>query len=259
MMMQALESSNITRLRTAAGIAAVLASLMAIKMIAGMTRYPANNDFHNGEISGPVLALELARNAEDLRDVLQTEHPGEALKQPRDIESLTAYRAVSALETNTIQDCGFIPLYSLFLAAMIGVFTSHAAKSRTRLAAWLLIAAVAALDYAENIGIFRAIAASSLSDEAAHAIRYPSLAKWALLGVTLLVLGGAMILSPVAAMWESARKLLGMLFALTGLMLLMATLCPMWFSWATQLFALLVILSACGLLAPFFRVIIHRS
>jgi len=221
-------------------------------MIAEMTSYPAKQKFHSGEIVSPVLALELARDAADLQEVFQTEHPKEA-DAIRGPESLNAYRAVSALERDTVDDCGFIPLYSLFLFSMAVLFTSDTVKRRTRLLAGLLIAAVAVLDYFENVGIFKAINAQTVTTELAHAIRYPSLGKWTLLGITLLFLGGIIFVSQVEVFWDWTRKLLGIAFVITGLMLLIGTTCPMWFASANILFSVLLIVSACGLLTPFLK------
>jgi hypothetical protein len=246
--------STESRLRATAGITAVLSSLVAIFMLAGLAGYPAKEKFHDGEIVSPVLALELARNTDDLKEVLQTDHPKDAVTGGTAPESFRPYRAVSALKVNTIEDCGFIPLYSLFLLSMVNLFSSSLAKSKIRIAAGLLIAAVAAFDYAENVGIFKALAASVLSNDLAYAIRYPSLAKWALLGTTLVVLGGVTIMSQTPVLWEWVRKLLGAAFVLTGIMLLVATSCPMWFGYANLLFSALVFISAVGLLATFFRV-----
>lgn len=239
-------------LRAVTGVTAVLTALMGIIMLAGMVRYPDKGKFHDNEISSPVLAMELARNRTDLEEVLQTQHPHQAAI--KDSDSLNAYRAVSALYANTIEDCGFIPLYSLFLLPMILLFTGTSAKNKIRVAARILIGAVAVLDYAENYGIFKTLHASIVTDELAHAIRYPSLGKWALLGVTLLVLGSVMVTSHKDVLSESVRTVLGIGFAITGVLLLMGMLCPMWIGNANLLFSLLIIASATGLLAPFFRI-----
>lgn len=239
------------RLRAVAGLTAALTILMALIMLAGMVGYPAREKFHDN-IQSPVLALELARNKDDLQQVFQTADPKDAPGEVNGADALNAYRAVSALKGDTIEDCGFIPLYSSFLFAIIVLFSSDSVKKRLRIGPGLLIVAVAALDYAENLGIFRAIAAPAVTDHLAHAIRYPSLAKWALLGVALVVLGGLMMISKVDVFPKGMRKLLGAAFILTGVMLAGGTACPVWIGYANQVFALLVIVSAIGLLWPFF-------
>lgn len=271
-------------LRPAIAILALLAVVMVVIMAVGLKRYPKmSSAFHDGQIKSPVLATELAGNGKYLKEVFQqTENPARSLNDARDPEveksanSPTASEAettrwnqaaaVSALRTNTWQDCVFIPLYSGLLLCLALLFAADPGNDPLErrqpspaIRKWLgrigvaLAVATALLDYAENYGILRATTASAITGELAQRISLPSLAKWSSLGVDLVLLGVLIWLTQLANFRGWVRRLLGAGFAITGVGLVVATQRLPLFAVATPSFAGLILISAAGLSGPFFR------
>jgi hypothetical protein len=136
----------------------------------------------------PILQIELPRDEADLRAVLST---GDLAANVRD-----------ARAGNRIDSSLFIPAYASLLAA-IGVLLRRHSAARLRaivLAALLMVPLIAVCDWVENEGISQTLDHFERSG-APHAgdaarIAYPSLAKWLLLSIVLLVFGIAAIVQP---------------------------------------------------------------
>lgn len=241
-------------LRVSIAILALLAAVMVMIMAWGLGRYqPKPESFHHGKIKSPVLALELARDRNDLIEVLQTTNPALTLSWPNGCGFEIQRGPVCALRINAVQDCVFIPLYAGFLLCMALLFSKSPRRPWLGLAGAALAVAVALFDYAENRGIFRALRANSITDQTAQAISSPSRAKWTLLGLNLLFIGVVICISRLPDFRAWVRWLLGISYGIVGLMLLAATECLPVFAMAMPLFGLLVFISAGGLLGPFFR------
>jgi hypothetical protein len=132
-------------------------------------------------LGGPVVQLELVRSAKDIDDILATGN----------IEAnVTDARLGNACDTYL-----FIPGYTALLLVLALLISRGAGAWGARLF-WLAavaIIATAACDWAENAGIDRAldhIAASHHAEPGdANRISRPSIVKWSLSSVILLVLG----------------------------------------------------------------------
>jgi hypothetical protein len=186
-------------LRVVIAILALLAVVMVTVMARDLGRYqPRPETFHDGEIKSPVLAVELARNRDDLVEVLQTTNPVLTLAWPNGCGFEIQRGPVCALRINTTQDCVFIPLYAGFLLCMALLFSRTPRRGWLGMAGAALAVTVALFDYAENRGIFKALGTDALTDQTALAISNPSRAKWILLGVTLLFIGLLICISRLA-------------------------------------------------------------
>ena len=170
---------SLSRARLAAGLLAVAMTVLGFFMTVDLNgKYKCEHDFHHG-IGSPVLAVELASNASELKGPIVP--ACENLPKPR---SEAQDKAKFALVRNTSADCFFIPLYTLFVWCFGYLFAIRADGSRMwqrHLLAGLTIATAAA-DYLENIGIFRALS-GGISDQGAQWICWPSRVKWTLLGL----------------------------------------------------------------------------
>jgi hypothetical protein len=228
---------------------------MVMIMAWGLGRYqPKPESFHHGQIKSPVLALELASDRNDLIEVLQTTNPALTLSWPNGCGFEIQRGPVCALRINTFQDCVFIPLYAGFLLCMALLFSKAPRRRWLGLAGAALAVAVAVFDYAENQGIFKALRTDVITNQTAQAISTPSRIKWTLLGLNLLFLGVLICISRLTNFRVWVRWLLGISYELVGLMLVVAAKAQlMLFAIATPLFGLLIIVSAVGLLGPFFQ------
>ena len=151
----------------------------------------------------PILQIELPRDEDDLRAVLAA-----------------GDRAANVLDArggNFIDSFLFIPAYAGLLAA-IGVLLRRHAAGRLRatvLVALMLVPLIAVCDWVENAGISRTLDHFETSG-APHAgdaarIAYPSLAKWLLVSIVLLVYGVAGVVQP--PLW---RRGIGVLLLVIG-------------------------------------------
>lgn len=116
--------------------------------------------------SNPVLALELVKNGADIEQILRAE----------------SGQTATFIKRNTYKDFGFIFVYAVSFITL-SLLLSQMNSGRIRFLGWFAggCAALAAiLDLVEDRGMLRAIAGEA-SDSLADSIRYPSLAKWALL------------------------------------------------------------------------------
>lgn len=241
-------------LRVSIAILAFLAAVMVTIMAWGLGRYgPKPESFHHGQIKGPVLALELASDRNDLVEVLQTTNPALTMAWPNGCPFDIQRGPVCALRINTFQDCVFIPLYAGILLCMALLFSAAPRRRWLGLAGAALAVAVAIFDYAENRGIFKALGTGVFTDQTALAISSPSRIKWTLLGLNLLFLGVLICISRLANFRAWVRWVLSVAYWVAGLMLLAAMARLPLFALATPLFGLLIVISAGGLLGPFFK------
>jgi hypothetical protein len=241
-------------LRVSIAILAFLAAVMVLIMAWGLRRYlPKPESFHHGQIKSPVLALELASDRNDLIEVLQTINPALTLSWPNGCGFEIRRGPICALRINTLQDCVFIPLYAGFLLCMALLFSMAPRRLWLGLTGAALAIAAAVFDYAENRGIFKALGTDALTDQTALAISSPSRMKWTLLGLNLLFLGVLICISRLTNFRAWVRWVLSVGYWIAGLMLLAATARLSLFALATPLFGLVIVISAGGLLGPFFK------
>lgn len=231
--------------RLATGLLAV--AMAVVGLLIGFQlkgHYPFEHNFHD-KIASPVLALELSTDTSDLNEVLHTETPGQANPDT------DAGKAVARLRTNTHQDFFFIPLYTSFLWAFAVLFAAGTHRRRHRIAIAGLVILVAAFDCAENVGILRALGASSISDSIAQAICWPSRCKWGLFAVVLLVTGWILVRSSSLLYSLATRRLLALAYGAAGILMLIGLIKPHIIELATSVFALLTIINIVGLLGPY--------
>ena len=134
-----------------------------------------NLDNLPGHYPNPVLAMELVRDGHDLNLLLLND------------------KATSFIEKQLGQDSLFIVLY-VSLLGTLGHLTSRlspGAIGKAGLLASALIILAGLLDLLENRGMRNALATKpgSADDALAHSIRYPSLGKWELFYLVVLLIG----------------------------------------------------------------------
>ncbi len=208
-------------------------------MTVAFTMWPApysfQHRFHHN-IDSPVLALELARNSSDLDAVFQRNDPGNPDPQK-------SSKALGALLLNTILDCFFIPLYAGYLI-LFGL-TYHPA-SFERSALMILAGSTALLDYLENCLKFGALAGREIRPY------IPSLMKWSLLALVLLVLARLLLSRHPGPYSIASRRLLALLHGAAALLILFGVVFTQypWLAVGTQLFACTVLINVIGLFGP---------
>jgi hypothetical protein len=131
----------------------------------------------------PVLALELVKSKAEIEMTL-----GE--------DSDPSNQTMREMQRQGLKDDSFvfIPFYWLLIMAMSWLLTRRQIDG----ALWMGIAAAACVtgaaifDYMENSGMRKALDTSiaNTTDQMAHAIRNPSLAKWALIFIAMALLSG---------------------------------------------------------------------
>jgi hypothetical protein len=196
---------------------------------------------------------ELSTGIDDLQEVLHTKNPGQANPDSRVVE------AVASLRTNTYEDFFFIPLYASFLWAFAVLFAVGPRRIAHRIAMAGLVILVAAFDCAENVGILRALSASSIGSSTAQAICWPSRCKWGLFAVALLLTGWILVRSSSPLYSLPTRRLLALIYGAAGLLMLIGLIEPHVIELATKLFALLTIINMVGLLGPYVERVFLRA
>jgi hypothetical protein len=154
--------------------------------------------------TNPVLALELVKNKDHLKQILNAE----------------GGKASELILRNTHKDFGFICVYALFyisLSLLLSTMNVSAARWAGGLAAFSA-ALAAALDFVENRGMLKAVASGpgSATDSLANSIRYPSLAKWSFLFVCNLLIGLLLVLRRDVFVIPAGLFLLAALLGLGG-------------------------------------------
>jgi hypothetical protein len=229
-----------TRARLATGVFALLLSLLGLWMLLDLQRYPCEHAFHHG-IDSPVLAVELASNANELKTAISPACPVEAQKL-----------AISVLRRNTVGDCFFIPLYALFVWSFGSLFSLRADGSRMSLsrvlAAILILTALA--DYVEDIGIFRSLALGP-ADAIAQFTCWPSRGKWILLGAALVLTAVILVRSENPIYSLATRRLFSIAYIVSGALLIAGVWLPVLIGLAMGLFSLIVLFQVFALLGPY--------
>jgi hypothetical protein len=239
--------------RLATGLLAVAMAILGLIMTSQLkSHYPFEHNFHD-KIDSPILALELSSGVADLKQVLHTETPAEA--DP----ATDAGKAIASLRTNTHEDFFFIPLYTFFLWAFAVLFTDANHRNGYVRTFTFLVILVAAFDCVENIGILRALGASSLSPSTAQAICWPSRCKWGLFAVALLFTAWILVRSSVPLYSLPTRHLLALVYGAAGILMLIGLMEPHFVEVAIRLFALLAGINIVGLLGPYIQRTILRA
>lgn len=216
-----------------AGVAAVLMIVWGFIMLRVLQGYPFPHAFHH-DVDSSGLALQVSRDAADIEAVLHRSEPGAA-------------RAVSSVRANNLLDLVLIPIYGFFLWSLARVFTN-----RTRLLT-LFIAGTALFDYVEDWRIFQAL------DGANPAIYIPSLTKWGLLGIVLIWIGGILLQSRVGVYSVATKRLLGVAYLISGLLLLISVAAGQLIGYslielAMLLFSVLAVIQVFGLLGHYLSI-----
>src|SRR5215469_9008042 len=238
----------LTRARLWTGILAVLMSSLGLWMSIDLNRYPCEHDFHH-QIDSPVLAIELASTREEVEKVLNpvcATHPD--LSGPK-----AQQRAHSALLRDTIADCFFIPLYTLFIWSFGSLFAVDKAKPLLTLRRALTLATIATATaaYVENTGIFRLLHLGP-SDMLAQFTSWPSRLKWTMLAFSLLLTAVILVLSQNRMYSLATRRLLAIGYIAIGTLLAVGLWRPAIIGLAMKMFALIVLLQIVALLGPYF-------
>jgi hypothetical protein len=246
-----------TAQRRFTGVLALVMTVLGLWMLWDLTlrqktKYPCEHAFHHG-IDSPVLAVELASNAHELRTALEPACRAELSLVSSECQAATLSKlqlqARSAIRRDTVADCFFIPLYALFVWAF-GVLFARPENSRIPILLGVLMIATAAADYAENFGMFRALRMGS-SDWIAQQICWPSRCKWALLGIALLVTAWILCRSDNPIYTVATRRLFAIGYIVSGALILVGLLHPGVIGVAMTLFSLIVLLQIIALLGPF--------
>lgn len=230
-----------SRARLLAGVVAGLTVALAFVMLLGLRNYTFEHAFHHN-IDSPILAAELASNSSEL---------GTVLDPPATDETAAKVKARAVLRTNTYEDCLFILLYasSLWFFGALFVFRGEGG-TKLRIFA-LVVVATALSDYAENLGIFRALDAPEVTDSLAQHICWPSRCKWLLFGISLLF--SAVILlgsrNPIYSL--ATRRLLGIGYTIAGGLLIAGPWYPVLIEQGLSAFGLIVLINIVALLGPY--------
>ncbi len=208
---------------------------MTVALTAWPAPYSFKHRFHH-DIDSPVLALELARDPSDIDAVLQRDDPGNPDPQKSN-------KAIRALFLNTVLDCFFIPLYAGYL--ILFGFTYHPERF-DRVALICLVIMTGILDYAENILMFGAVAGRDMP------VYVPSLMKWSLLALVLLMLAKLLLSGHPGPYSIPTRRLLALLHMGAALLILLGVIFTEypWIALGTQLFAFTLLINVIGLFGP---------
>ena len=208
-------------------------------MTVAFTGWPApysfEHRFHH-DIDSPVLALELARDPSDIDAVLQR---GDASNPDPEKSN----KAIRALFLNTVLDCFFIPLYAGYL--ILFGFTYHPEGfARGVLIGVAIMTGI--FDYVENILMFGVLAGRAVP------VYIPSLIKWALLALVLLVLGKLLVSRPPGPYSIPTRRLLAVLHIGAALLILLGAVFTEypWLALGVKLFAFTLLINVIGLFGP---------
>lgn len=246
------------RFRTA--ILAIMMSALAAWMGRDLKLYPCEHAFHH-QIDSPVLAIELASTRAEVETVLVPRcasydeiYSQEAQKAAAYVEARKA--AHSALLRDTIADCFFIPLYTLFIWSFGSLFAVDNPKPRIFLRRTLALATIATaiLDYIENIGIFRSLALGP-SDILAEWTSWPSRFKWAMFAVSLLLTFVILLRSRNPMYSLATRRLFALGYLTIGMLLAMGVWRPTLIGLGLQIYAVIVLLQISALLGPYIELL----
>jgi hypothetical protein len=152
--------------------------------------------------TSPVLALELAANGSEINAINLSE----------------GGKATAFIKKQVSKDFGYIVVYVVFFSCL-ALLLIELGSVRSKYFGWsALVCAVLAgiFDVIENLRMLKATSTpvGAASDSLANSIRYPSLAKWALLFVACLLVG--LLLSKVGG-WLLIPGLAFLIAAVLGL------------------------------------------
>ncbi len=215
--------------------------------------YPYVHDFHDG-IDNPVLAIELARSATDLREILTPPNPT-LTQASKDLSASDAQSIAStSLRTNTYEDFAFIVSYSLFFWRFGVFFAARGAPARRFIALVVLLIAFCAV--MENFGILRILGTPDIGEQwnrLALFTSIPSRIKWSVLGLALFTTAHILLRSTTDIYSIATRRLLAIGYVVAA-GLLWVGVCP-YFSdlikLGVTLFSLLMVINLVALLGPY--------
>jgi len=227
------------------GLVALLVTSWLFLMMRLLPNGDTDNPFGHGfsaDISSPVLALELSRTTDDVEKILHR----------RAGPAAVAERAIGALRLNTLLDLVFIPLYVGYLILLARLFTaSLPGVPVSRLRNWVTAAAVGAgvFDYVEDWFMFSTLGGAEPLEFA------PSVIKWLLLAVTLLLLGCCIVRSGAPVYSFATRALLGSAHVVAGLLMLIGVVFAPLIGYSclelgNSVFGVTVAVNVVGLLGP---------
>jgi hypothetical protein len=185
-------------------------AMSAVISTRGPAPYPLESRFYH-DVSDPVLAIELSHGRWDIERVL-----------PPANKQIEACRR--AILVNTILDFVFIPLYVWYLIRLIRCI-GNSGRLPKMASTFVLLAGL--FDIAENFFILAALRSTYLP------IYLPSLAKWAMLGLAL-VLIGHMLAGDHAVVYSIATdRLLGIAHVYAAGLMLLGVVAGEWlaYSW----------------------------
>lgn len=273
--------------RLIAGLLALAMSVTAIVFAMQLARhYFLPQDFQNGAIYRPVLAIELPASMGDIEKVLGIDdnNPSkvgnecnDALRKaniamPKNADEFDdalpdvqkfckSAQAISALRSNTWEDFLFIALYVLFLWRFAKLFVICADGTQMLLGKLVALLALGAglADCVENVGILRALGTDHLTDAMAEATRWPSVCKWVLIGTALLVTSAILLRSGSQLYSLATRRLLAIGYLVSGGLVVVGPLRPHFIESGTGLFSLLVVVNLAALLGPYIARLIPEN
>lgn len=157
--------------------------------------------------ANPVLALELAENGSDIDA----------------INSLKGGDATEFIKKHLPKDFGYIVIYVVFFSCLALLLAELVSDWSRYLALGAVACAVMAgvFDVIENVGMLKAVstAVGTATDSLANFIRYPSLAKWALLFLFCLLVGFTFSRRPGWLLIPGLAFLIAALLGLSGVTL----------------------------------------
>jgi hypothetical protein len=232
-----------SRARVLTGFLAALMAVLGLVMSIGLRNYTFDHNFHHG-INSPILAVELASNYSELASVLDP--------PPLPNQEGAQAQARAVVRTNTYEDCVFILLYTSFLwfFGMLFAFQRDGVSGGLRIFR-VVIVATGFCDYAENLGIFRAISAGQLSDSLALNICWPSRCKWSLFGVALLITAFILLRSGSLIYSLATRRLLALAYIVSGALVIMGLWNPPLVELGINVFGFIVLINLVALLGPY--------
>jgi len=227
------------------GILAVAMSGLALWMLIDLKQYPCEHSFHH-QIDSPALAIELASTREEAATVLRPTCTSQA--NPASAPAA----AHSSLLRNTIQDCFFIPLYTLFIWSSGSLFAVQKDRPWTTSRRILTGATIATAvsDYVENVGIFRLLCFGP-SDTLARWTCWPSRIKWIMFALSLLVTAVILLRSQNKMYSIATRRLFAIAYLVIGILLVVGIWRPVLIGLGTITFAVIVLLQIAALLGPY--------
>lgn len=245
-----MNQSNIARRVLLTGLFALISATISLVMLFGMFAFPFFSPFKH-QIKSPILAVELATDDSELCAVIGTTQPASATQEScsnpqKQANPHNAAKAIALIIADTWEDLLFIPVYALFIysfaALEVAVSDGKGKLLSQMVGVSILLAAI--FDYLEDLGIFTSLKADTLDLSVISHTRAVSLAKWSLIGVSLMLVGIILLRAGDSLYGSVLRNILSWLAIAAGIMMLVSTLLPGLMLYANSLFALLILLNA---------------